>query len=462
MELVDRGEELARLHEAADDAPQLVVMRGRRRVGKSFLVTRAFADRRALYFQADEQDESGQLAALAREASDLIPGRPPLRFDDWDVALTFIEEQALVAPLVVVLDEFQWLWEARPALDSMIQRRWDRWQRDRVPVTLVLLGSSLIHMGRLMEVGRPLFGRADYRPLVAPLDYRWAARFAPAGASAEELLRRYAVLGGTPQYQVWAGRGSVFGLIARRILTKGEALYEEPLQLLREDRSVRAVGSYFDILRVIAAGTSRFNEIAQAAGLTGPVMTPLLGRLIELGYVELRHPLDPTRETRRRGVYRIADPFFRFWFRYVFPNRSRLELGRVAEVSDLIRGDLDNHMGPVFEDICREWVGRYSGDLAAGGEVGAWWDRRGVTEIDVVVTRGGRYTLLGSCKWTRRAGPDVLGALRRDAEALGPAAAGARLVVFARGFDRRLVERADREGVCLVGAEELLTGGGGA
>src|SRR5882757_5389947 len=176
--MVDRDDERRRLVDAADNPPQLVVLRGRRRIGKSFLIDRALTGRRVVSFQADEQPERGHLDVLAREAARLLPGSPPLAFSDWDAALTFFGAQAEQHPLVVVFDEFQWLAQAQPALPSIVQRHWDRWQRAGIPVTLILSGSALTLLEELLSHGSPLFGRADYRPLIGPLDYRDAATFA--------------------------------------------------------------------------------------------------------------------------------------------------------------------------------------------------------------------------------------------------------------------------------------------
>jgi AAA+ ATPase superfamily predicted ATPase len=453
--LVDRTGECQRLRQAADEPPQLIVMRGRQRVGKSFLANRAFDRHRLLYFQADAQEEAGHLQLLAREAATLLPGDPPLRFDDWDAVLHFLGKQASASPLVVVLDEFQWLWDAQPALDSVIQRHWDVWDREQVPVTLLLSGSSLMHMQRLLEPGRPLYGRANYRPLLLPLDYRWSAEFA-ASEDPEELLRRYAVLGGTPQYQVWAGQDPIMTVIAERILSKGESLYEEPLHLLREEQTIRTPGTYFEVLRAIASGASQYNDIAQKAGVEVSNLKRMLDRLIELGYVELHQPLQAKGSVAKQGVYRLADPFFRFWFRYVFPNRSRLERGRVKDVLQLIKADLDNYMGLAFEDCCRAWVGRYASGLPELAEIGSWWSRKGDIEIDIVGVNKQRYALVGSCKWHRKAPSQVLGELKRDMERLGFEAGSSQTIVFARGFDPKLVERAEAESALLVSAADLF------
>jgi hypothetical protein len=388
------------------------------------------------------------------EVARLLPGAPPLRFGSWDEALRFLGSEAGREPLVLVLDEFQWLLQAQPALDSIIQRHWDDWQRRSTPITLILSGSALSLMEGLLDHGSPLFGRANYRPLLEPLSYRETAEFARAGLSPAEKLRRHAVLGGTPQYQVWAGSAGAIATIGSRILRKGESLYEEPLHLLREEQRVRDPGTYFAILRAIAGGSTRFNELTQRSGIEAN-LDVMLARLEELGYVERRVPVG---KAGGRPSYRIRDPFFRFWFRYVFPARSRLERGRVDEVLREVEADLDTFMGMAFEDCCREWVGRYAPPDAIPGfdSLGAWWSRTGDVEIDVVATRKERPVLLGSCKWSTRAPLAVLDELRRQQQRLGAKAGDARLAVFARGFTPALVRQAENEDALLVSAADLF------
>jgi uncharacterized protein len=456
--MIDRELELARLREAIAKAPQLVILRGRRRVGKSFLLVHALerAPARGVFFQADEQNERSHLDLLAREVAPLLGPHVPLRFESWDDALMTIGELARDKPIAVVFDELQWLIAAQPSLESIVQRHWDGWQRNRVPVTLILSGSALRLMEGLLEPGAPLYGRADYRPLLRPLDYRDASLFASLRLGAEARLRRYAVLGGTPQYQVWAGKGGLSELIATRILSKGESLYEEPLHLLREEQEIRDPGTYFAVIREIAAGRTRSGEISNATQIPTPNLTKMLNRLEGLGYLEARSPLTPKGPVRKRASYRLADPFFRFWFRFVFPNRSLLERGRVKDVLQVIEREMDTYMGLAFEDVCREWAGRYAGDLLpASQQLGSWWSRDGQTEIDIVGTSRGRCDLLASCKWTRSAPASALDQLLKQRDAL-PRAGNARLAIFARGFSPALERRAAAEDVALIGAERLF------
>lgn len=455
--MVDREAEVATLRSARATSPSLVVLIGRRRVGKSFLLARTLDGDRVVSFQGDEQDEGQHLALLAEEAGRRLIGSAALSFPTWDAALTFFGEQARREPLTVVLDEFQWLKSAQPALDSIIQRHWDSWERDGIPITLVLSGSALTMMERLLEQGAPLYGRATARPRLGPLDFRDAAVFATS-TDPVELLRRWAVLGGTPQYNIWAGAGAVETVIKKRILAKDAPLYDDPRHLLREGEGIRDPGTYLAILRAVAQGATTHNEIAQRAGVSASNLARRLARLEDLGYISPRAPLERD-GTIARSIYEIADPYFRFWFRYILRNRSRLESGRVDEVYSEIIADLDNTVGPAFEQCCRAWVQRYADEDLTGGphEVGSWWSRKGDVEIDIVGVRKHKYVLVGSCKWRREADVDVLSDLLEHQNALGPAAKKAQLLIFARErFTKQLTERADDEGVKLLAAADLF------
>jgi AAA+ ATPase superfamily predicted ATPase len=455
-EMIDRNDEAEILRQAVASAPSLVVLIGRRRVGKSFLLARTIDHRRVVSFQGDEQGERQHLDLLAEEAGRTLLGSAALRFDDWDAALRLLGEQARSEPLTVVLDEFQWLKAAQPALDSIIQRHWDAWDRDGVPITLILSGSALTLMERLMERGAPLYGRASARPRLAPLDYRDAAAFAET-TDAEQRLRRWAVVGGTPQYNLWAGRGKVDAVI-RRVLSKDGPLYDDPRHLLREGEGIRDPGTYLAILRAVAGGSTSHNEIAQKAGVTSSNLRGKLDRLEDLGYIAPAAPLAPG-GGETRSIYQLADPYFRFWFRYVARNRSRLELGRIDEVFAEVSADLDNLMGPSFEECCRTWLGKYAAEELTGApeQIGRWWSRDGRTEVDVVGVRRHRCVLLGACKWRRIADTDVLGDLLAQQEALGPKAADATLVIFAReGFTEQMRSRAGEHDVRLLTAADLF------
>jgi len=450
--MVGRTEELSRLRAAALEAPQLIVMRGRRRVGKSYLMDHAYAESRFLYFQADEGPEEIHLQLLARECQQLT--QAPVAFDDWNAALGYLGRLAAQEPLVVGLDEFQWMLQAQETLPSTITRHFDTWERRQIPITLVISGSALSLMENLLEGDRPMFGRARYRPIINPFDYREATEFGSPGASAEEKLRRYAVLGGTAQYQVWAGTRDLEAVLKERVLAKDESLFEEPLNLIRGESEIREPGNYYEILRAIAAGSTQFAEILQRTRSSATAsLARRLSRLADLGYIEHRTTIAGNGTAR----YEVIDPFFRFWFRYVYPNRSRLQRGRVDEAYEEINRDLDNFMGPVFEQVCRGWAGTYasSGQFPAAQEIGAYWTRKHDVEVDVVAKTKRKYEALGSCKWSEHADTHDLDRLIECRDQIR-GAGSAPLYIFARGFHPTLVEQANDGVVHLISADELF------
>jgi len=213
---------------------------------------------------------------------------------------------------------------------------------------------------------------------------------------------------------------------------------------------------YYDALHAIAHGRTRTGDIASLVTQDPSNTSKVLARLRELRLVGFEEPLAASTQARR-GIWTITDPYFRFWFRYVLPNRSRLARGLIDEVAAELEGRLSEHMGQVWEGICREWVGRHSGrpEGTEADRIGRFWSRTHETEIDVVAISGGRrprYTLLGACKWTNQtAGGAVLDQLIRQRDLLGSPARRATLAVFSRsGFSEGLEARAAKEGHLLV------------
>ena len=461
VEVVDREHEIGQLRELAANPPALVILRGRRRIGKTFLLRVALTGERVVHFQAEEQPRALHLEAFARECSRIVPGVPPLSFATWADALQFVGDQASqVGPLVIALDEFQYLASSDQGLVSTIQRLWDQWDSRKTPIMLVLSGSALSFMQGLLTGSKPTFGRSVHRPVLLPLSYRDCASFAPEGSSADALIERFAVLGGTPQYQRWAGSRSLARILSEVILPPDAALHSEPEHLIRLEEGIREPGPYFGVLQAIAEGYSSTSTIAGRLEVKQQLATQYLSRLQQLGYIAKVEPLEPGGKSAARGHWKMIDPYFRFWFRYVLVNRSRLARGRLREVADEIRGDLASFIGPVFEDICRYWVGRYSALGDGALEVGSWWSRRGDVEVDVVTLEKRGYGVLGSCKWwSKRVGTAELDDLHRARAVLGPKAAQAKLALFARsGFTSDVVERASLENVTLVSADDLFDG----
>ncbi|CAN5753930.1 ATP-binding protein [soil metagenome] len=399
--LVDREQELDALeHAAAARGGQLVVVWGRRRVGKTYLL-QAFGQRhRTIYYTATQQSAPVELAAFTDAVRPVLgdDGLPPgYAFPDWTAALDFVTDRSS-GRLVVVVDEFPYLAGSTPGIESIVQRWWDR-RGQHGSVMLVLCGSAVAYMEQIGGAAAPLHQRATATIRVTAMDYRAAGLFVESLDPAERAVV-YGILGGTPLYLgLWDPGASrranllrLFGSPASPLVDAAELVLSGELPELENASR---------ILRAVAIGKTRQGEIADYARVA--VERPLK-RLTMLGLLERRVPAldDPARS--KRAIYRVADPYFAFWFRFIASNRTNIARGLGAQLVDnrIVPG-LDDYMGGVFEDIAREHARRAAtrGELHAD-RVDAWWSPDGQYEIDLVGTAGRGVGFVGEAKWSRR------------------------------------------------------------
>jgi hypothetical protein len=421
MPFYDREAELAFFREHFDrPGAGMVVLYGRRRVGKTELLREFARARRTVFYVAEMGSVADQLASFSSQAFEAL-GESALSgtvFPKWEAALRFLAQRGAKERLLVVLDEFPYLVDSDPALPSILQRAWDAALK-RSRIFLVLCGSSVGVMEReILGARNPLYGRRTGQWRLEPLGPREAGLFFP-GLPADGRIEAWAVAGGVPAYlEVFARGRTTRENVTRGVLARGAPLFDEVRFLLLQE--LRDPRTYFSLLRAMAAGNTRPNEIAQAAGLGDRgVASRYLETLRVLQLVERAYPVTEVRpEKSRKGQYRIADPFVRFWFRFVLPNKSALEAGEADVVYDRkIAPALDDFVAPAFEEVARRFVRRPprpSPFPVVYDRVGAWWDRE--AEVDVVAVGPEGEVLLGECKWSRRpAGEDVLEDLRARA-----------------------------------------------
>ena len=460
MRFVDRHLERGALAEAwSSGKPELVVVHGRRRVGKSELLVRWASGKPLSYFVAAQQLERDQLGDLGRALGSMATGfgrgRPPrLDLRSWEEAFEVLAAAATHRRVGLVLDEFPYLVDANPALPSLLQRWWDR-TGSRSNLVLVLAGSQQSMMRRLVSAEGALYGRPTRRLHVRPFDYYHAARFA-ARWSPEDRVRLYAVAGGIPDYlEEFDQTADFHDELLRIAFSPDGRLYREAPDLLRSEFSEPR--TYETVLRALAGGATTPGEIAAHAGLAGANrVNPYLERLLELELVERRVPPAEATEPRpRTSQYVIADPYLRFYFALVDPWRSAIQAGQGAAVlADLWIEALDLHVSRVFEEIARQHLWRLAGIGVIGSlaQVGFWWFPGG--DIDAAGTRGRHLVAAGSAKWTRQAmKPGDLADLRRDVAAVAPRDRPELLLYARSGFDRNL---AAEPGVRLVGLRDLF------
>ena len=402
-EFIGRKRELQVLEQAwRSPKSGFIPIYGRRRVGKSELILQFLRDKPALYVVGKQAPASLQIREFLEQAADffkepLLAGYPAR---DWAQALDLVlDRRADGQKIVLVLDEFQWIVEGAQELPSVLQERWDRhWQHSN-DVLLILCGSFVGFMERQV-LGRrsPLFGRRTAQILLQPFDYREAALFHP-NYSLVDRAKTYFVCGGIPYYLRAFSRQRSFEMnLASLLLDQHSALFHEPDFLLRQE--LRDVESYFAVLLAVAEGQSVPGDIARVSGIAPSSLPYYLKQLVELQYLSRRYPLVSGGKKNRAVRYVLSDPLLRFWFRFVFPEQSRIRrLGPQKAFRQLVRPQLDAYFGSCFERLCREALPDiYQREgVEARFEVGEFWSK--ATQIDVVGLRDDGWTDLGECKW---------------------------------------------------------------
>lgn len=406
MRFVDREKEMAAL-ESVYRQPQaaLYVVYGRRRVGKTTLLAEFCKDKPAIYFLATEENIRANCDSFRQTAADTL-GNSLLGAAagaDWEAVFKAIADSLPAQKLVIVLDEFQYLGKADGAFPSMFQRIWDTCLSEQN--VMVILCGSLIHMmqQQTLSYESPLYGRRAGQIRLGQIPYAHYRSFFPDMAERER-VEYYSVTGGIPKYiELFHTGTDIYDAIEKNVLQRQSFLYEEPVFLLQHE--VQDIGSYFSIIRAVAAGHRRLSDIAASLNLKATSLPKPLNTLCELDILEREVPVTELRpETSKRGQYRIKDNYLAFWFRFIYPMRSFIESGHPEIVLQRIReGFVPNHASYVYEDICRQQMW----DLNAAGKlpflfdrVGRWWGGRD-TEIDIVAidSHDPGNILFGECKF---------------------------------------------------------------
>lgn len=449
LDFVDRAQEKGRLQKALGArGGTFCCLYGRRRCGKSRLLQEVLPRGRSAYYVADEREASLQRAALARAIGLLIPGFGHVAYPDW---LSLLERWWKESPRggVLALDEFPYLVQAAPELPSLLQKLLDQHAGDAVH--LVICGSSQRMMqGLVLDATAPLYGRAREILNIRPLEAGWIqeALGMPAPASA---LEAFSVWGGVPLY--WEHAADFHGTwraVRELVLDPLGVFHGEPRRLLLDD--MRDTAQATSILSLIGQGCHRMSEIAARLEKPATSLSRPLDRLAGLGLVKRVRPFSSPHRGGKRTLYRMADPFLLFWFRFIEPNISRLEARLVAEVEKEIRRSFANHMAGIWEDLARQGPPRLRIADVEWTQAQSWWgiglDGQPL-EVDVVsASADGKKLLVGEAQLSLASheADCALRALRRKIEQL-PFAAGFKETVpvlfvgggSARGAQKHLV-----------------------
>ena len=402
MKFVDRIDEAARLKDAlAREKSSLVVMYGRRRLGKSTLIKRVLSDT-DVYFLADRSEGQHQRILLAKVIAQVFSEFDTLTYPDWESIFRTVNDRT-DKRFTLCLDEFPYLVEQSPELPSVLQKLVDEKQ---MKYNLALCGSSQNMMyGLFLDSTAPLYGRADEIMRLAPirLPYIQEALLLNAMNAIEE----YAVWGGVPRYwELRENRSSLDDALWRNILSVNGTLYEEPIKLFQDD--VKDIVKTSTIMSYIGTGANRLSEIAARCNEPATNLSRPLKKLIDLGFLEKDVPFGIDEKNAKKSLYKIADPFMAFYYQFVVPNRSFIELGRRLPIEQALTAHFSEYVSMQWEKLCRDAV---TGNLVNGivyGKAKRWWgsvlneDKKPEqVEFDVMAeSLDKKYLLVGECKWT--------------------------------------------------------------
>ncbi len=385
---------------------------GRRRCGKSRLLQQLLELRRDVYYLADMRDGVVQREALAHEIARVVPRFDDVLYPDWSALLEAWMDRA-PDNTILAIDEFPYLVRISPELPSILQRFVDG--SGDMTLQLILCGSSqrIMH-GLVLDRRAPLYGRASEIVKIEPLTERWVCQ--ALGVNGVEAVEAYSVWGGLPRnWELAADCKNIGEAIKTLVLDRNGILHNEPPRLLLDD--MRSAVQAHSILSLIGAGCHRIGEIAGRLGKPAGSLSRPLGLLVDLGYVRREVPFGENLRSTKRSIYKLADPFLSFWYRFVQPNESMLELDLIDAVYERIIESFPTHVGGIWEQMARHSATFLKADQIDWGPASRWWGKdskgrllrclSGLLSCHTLTTRKCGYSILegyGCCrnsKWLR-------------------------------------------------------------
>ena len=368
---IGRERELAALNKLYEsDKFEFVVIYGRRRVGKTALISRFIEDKNAIYFMGVESNAKQNLENFSKSILSFSTGMDAeTSFLSFQAALEYVFKLSEKERIILAIDEYPYVARSSKSLASTIQLLIDQY-KDTSKLMLILCGSSMSYMeDHVLAYKAPLYGRRTAQMKILPFDFEETCRYFK-NFTDEEKAYVYGIVGGTPQYLLqMSDKLSIEDNIKNTFLNPNSALFEEPENLLKQE--VREPALYNAIITAIATGTP-YGEKAS-----------------------------------RKAIYSIADNMFRFWYRFVPENNSIIARGAADLAYKRIEPHLSDYMGKVFEEICKQYLWKLllSGECPVEfSSLGRWWGNdpkeKRQTEIDILAEQDKSTALFGECKWT--------------------------------------------------------------
>ena len=440
---------------------ELLIIYGRRRIGKTELILKCCEEKNYLYFMGRLESKEDTLKRfnhlLIEKFKDKLLLNNPLK--NWDAVFEYMAGKSHER-IILVLDEFTFLVERFPEIVSILQDKWDSLLK-KTKIMLILSGSSVGMMEKYaLDYKSPLYGRRTGQWKVDKMNISALNEFFPRYNS-EEMINLYAVIDTIPGYlSVFNPEKSVVDNLKEKFFSKGEFLYEEVEILLREE--LRDPSNYMSIISAVAGGLTSFNEIVQKTNLDKSLLSKYLGVLEALGITERIMPITENTKEKlksKKSLYMVKDNFFDFWFRFIYINKQEIEKGN-SEIVLLLKPDLERYVSFKFESYCEELI--VNGLVDNFNKVGKWWHKD--KEIDIVALNNSTKEILcGECKWKDKVNAlEILNELEQKAKYVdwNNEKRIEIFAVFAKSFSKRVSEFNGKKVCCfdLKDIEKFLCG----
>ena len=460
MQFINRERELSALKKFWQGKnAQLIVIYGKRRVGKTELIKQFIREKPHIYFLAQKINEHENLKLLGEAAGEYFDNDILKRkgFENWKWVFEYLRKN-VKERTVFVIDEFPYLAEANKGISSVFQSGWDEYLKN-TPVFLILCGSSISMMeDEVLSYKAPLYGRRTGQIFLKPFPFFEAKKFYP-NTSFARCLGLYSIAGGNPSYlKIFNPRLSLEANIKRNILQPEAFLYNEVEFILREE--LREPRNYFAILKAIALGRNRISEIVNETGLPKGILHKYLFILEDIHIIQKEVSVTEKNPLKsRKGIYKLQDQFFKFWFKYILPNKGNIEEGRVDLVLKKIKDDFNLMVSENYENAAKEVINNHKSRFFPINKIGRWWDRN--EEIDIVVLNEEENKILfGEVKWSNKpVGIDIYNSLKRKSlkVELHKDRRNEYFCLFSKsGFTESMLKAAEKEKVTLFHKDKII------
>ena len=427
------------------DKFELVIIYGRRRVGKTTLISNFCNDKESIFYVGEELNNELSLQKFTNVVTKHWNENQYInKFNNWENAFRYVLDKSDNKRTVLVIDEFPYIAGVNRSIMSTLQNLIDHSLKDS-KLFIILCGSSISFMENdVLGYKSPLFGRRTAQLEIKPLDFFDMIKMFK-DYSEEEQIKLYSIIGGTPHYMnLMKGEKSFRENVIKNVLDKGSYIYREPINLLKQE--LREPYLYNSIIQAIGTGSTKLNEIALKIAEKTDKTSNYIRVLCDLKIVEKIRPITD-KENSKKTLYRLSDNLFKFYYKYISQNEDLIEQDLVEYLFDEeINKNFSEYLGFIYEDICMQYLKRLNKEMKLPfvvSKFGKWWGNNPAKkieeEIDIVAVNKDSAIVV-ECKYKNsKVGTDVLDRLMEKSILL-PQKNKFYFIFSKSGFDDKLIE----------------------